>query len=241
MPGPLEPPPDVGTEVDPVAIEIDIVQFEAEYLCLPPTRQEKRRDELQEKVNFAHQASANLNAKLDTSRSRLDQMVERAFEIDQELEDLREELVNAETEIQDAKTRLDQAERSLETAEIRRESLVEERDDMRTELEEVRCEAKEDREKVHDVALKVESKRSLRESTQNGMERMVGQLAQKARSNAMDSDASWSRFGVWMDSLPLAPTKSYRSVSMMTRMIFMAPIIHHSSLPFLLVAYTIGS
>ncbi len=201
-------------EIKQVNESLVVVQSEADDMArqLDETRariksQEKRRDELQEKVNFAHQASANLNAKLDTSRSRLDQMVERAFEIDQELEDLREELVNAETEIQDAKTRLDQAERSLETAEIRRESLVEERDDMRTELEEVRCEAKEDREKVHDVALKVESKRSLRESTQNGMERMVGQLAQleercvELRRNITESESPLKEYKTEQDAL----------------------------------------
>ncbi len=197
----------VNENVAGVRGEADKLQRQLDETRARIKSQETRRDELQEKVNQAHHATASLGAKLDTSRSRLDQMVARAREIDQELEDLREELANAQVEIQSASTRLEQAEQTLETIEQRRESLVEERDDMRAELEIVRQVAKEDREQVHNIALKVESKRSLRESTGNGLERMVGQLAQleercaELQKTIKDSESPLVKYKTEQDAL----------------------------------------
>ncbi|MGH7193978.1 MAG: chromosome segregation protein SMC, partial [Candidatus Saccharimonadales bacterium] len=87
-------------------------------------------------------------------------------------------ITSAEDELKAARARIEQAVETLHKLEGRREGLQQERDSLRAALDTSREQARIDRESAHELALKLESRRSLKESTGQNMARMQTQLAQ---------------------------------------------------------------
>src|SRR5690606_7602786 len=88
------------------------------------------------------------------------------------------ELELHDRDIRNARARLDETMSSLQGFEADHGTLLAKRDALREQLDAVRQKTKTEREAVHDLALKVESRRSMRESTQRNLERMEQQLEQ---------------------------------------------------------------
>ncbi|MDX1443180.1 MAG: chromosome segregation protein SMC [Gammaproteobacteria bacterium] len=139
---------------------------------------EMRREDLQSEVNRAHRAFADAKAQLDSRQERQEQLKRRGEEVNRELQELRKELEQHDEDIRQARSRLDETMSSLQGFEADHEKLLSRRNEIREALEQARQQNKADREAVHELALKVESRRSMRESTQRNLERMQQQLEQ---------------------------------------------------------------
>lgn len=139
---------------------------------------EMRREELQTEVNRAHRQYADARAMLDSRKERQDQLRRRGEEVRGELNELHEELAQHDADIRAARGRLDETMSSLQGFEADHGSLQKQRDELRSRLDAARTQARADREAAHDLALKVESRRSMRDSTQRNLERMQQQLEQ---------------------------------------------------------------
>ena len=139
---------------------------------------ELRREELQTEVNRAHRQYADAKATLDSRRERQEQLRRRGEEVNAELNELHEELAQHDMNVRAARGRLDETLSSLQGFEADHGKLLAKRDELRALLDGARAQAKADREAAHDLALKVESRRSMRESTQRNLERMQQQLEQ---------------------------------------------------------------
>ncbi|MGH8370032.1 MAG: chromosome segregation protein SMC, partial [Gammaproteobacteria bacterium] len=139
---------------------------------------EARRDLLQGDVNRAHRDTADLNARLNSARSQLQQMTQRIDNLDTEKQELADLIAGAEAELKAARSRIEQAVETLHRLEQRRVALQQERDSLHAGLDAAREQARTDRESAHELALKLESRRSLKESTEQNMSRMQAQLAQ---------------------------------------------------------------
>ncbi|HEX6550689.1 MAG TPA: chromosome segregation protein SMC, partial [Gammaproteobacteria bacterium] len=139
---------------------------------------EARRDLLQGDVNRAHRDTADINARLNTARTQLQQVTQRIDRLDSEHQELAGVIASAEDELKAARVRIEQAVEVLHKLEGRRDVLQQERDSLRAALDAAREQARLDRESAHELALKLESRRSLKESTAQNMARMQTQLAQ---------------------------------------------------------------
>jgi chromosome segregation protein len=139
---------------------------------------ELRREELQSDVNRAHRSHADAKAKLNSRIEQQDRLRKRGEEVNAELAELNTELEQHDQDIRAARSRLNETMSSLQGFEADHEKLLAQRDELRNQLDQARQQAKADREATHDLALKVESRRSMRESTQRNLERMEQQLQQ---------------------------------------------------------------
>ncbi len=150
---------------------------------------EQERESLQGEVNRAHRHQADLGARLDTRRSRLEQVTRRIAELDSELAEIRTQIGETESELRAARAQLEAAVEAMGELEQRREALAGERDSLRERLQQVREAAQVDRQASHELALKVEARRSTMESTARSLERMREQLEQLTRRREQLAEA----------------------------------------------------
>ncbi|MGH8414668.1 MAG: chromosome segregation protein SMC, partial [Gammaproteobacteria bacterium] len=139
---------------------------------------ELRREELQAEVNRTHRQQSETLAQLKTAQGKLDQIAQRIGRLDAEIGELDTQITTSEAEIKVARGQMQIALDGMHTLEARRSGLQNEREVLREQVEEARDGAKCDSDAMHAIALKLESQRALRESTQQNLSRMQTQLAQ---------------------------------------------------------------
>ncbi|MGB9428674.1 MAG: chromosome segregation protein SMC [Gammaproteobacteria bacterium] len=139
---------------------------------------ESRRDELQGELNQAHRQQADLRARQQGAQDRFEQLTQRAERLDAEIAELDAQLAAAQAEIKSARAGMQTALDAMHTLESRRTGLQHERETLRAQVETVRGHAKSDADAMHAIALKLESQRSLLESTQQNLSRMQAQMTQ---------------------------------------------------------------
>ena len=139
---------------------------------------ETRRELLQMDVNRANREAAEAGAKLKSARSSQEQVAQRIQALENEAAELAAQVAQAEQEIKAARGRVEAALKALHGFEARRAGLQAEREKLRARLETERQAAAKDRDAAHEVALKLESRRSQKTSTEQGMARMQSQVTQ---------------------------------------------------------------
>ncbi|MDE2091965.1 MAG: chromosome segregation protein SMC, partial [Gammaproteobacteria bacterium] len=139
---------------------------------------EASREGLHADVNRAHRQYADTGARLKTTQGRLEQIAERIAGLDTEAVETRMQLAVTEAEIKTLRAHLEAALDIMQHMETRRQELQEERETLRLRLEQARSRARSDTDAAHDIALKLESRRSLKESTEQNLARMQAQLGQ---------------------------------------------------------------
>ncbi|HEV2110786.1 MAG TPA: chromosome segregation protein SMC, partial [Gammaproteobacteria bacterium] len=139
---------------------------------------ETRRELLQMDVNRANREAADTQAKLKAARSSQEQVAQRLKALETEAGELAAQLAQAEQEIRTARGRVESALNALQGFDGRRIGLQTQRDALRAKLESERQAAAKDREAAHEAALKLESRRSQKTSTEQGMARMRAQVGQ---------------------------------------------------------------
>lgn len=156
---------------------------------------EDRREELQAGTNRAHRRQADSNAQLNARRSRLEQHRQRVETLEREIRELEEQVGQCETDSRAARARLEQAMGNLGEHETRRDSLNAERETLRRALDAARDQARQDRKAAHELAVKVEGRRTQRDSLRENLQRMDAQRDQSAarrdelRSHLAQGDA----------------------------------------------------
>ena len=148
-----------------VAIENEVTELSAQQEVNREQLKdgEMRREELQSEVNRAHRSHADAKAQYEARKDRQDQLKKRADEVNAELAELNKEMDEHSEKIRETRARLADSMSSLQGFEADHEKLLAKRDELRAELDRARAKSKEDREAVHELALKVESRKSMRE------------------------------------------------------------------------------
>jgi chromosome segregation protein len=139
---------------------------------------ETRRELLQMDVNRANREAADAQAKFKAARSTQEQVAARLKTLENEAGEIAGLVAQAEQDIKGARGRVEGALKALQGLEDKRTGITSERDALRAKLDGERQNAARARDAAHEVALKLESRRSQRTSTEQGMVRMQSQVAQ---------------------------------------------------------------
>jgi len=139
---------------------------------------ETRRELLQMDVNRANREAADAQAKFKAARSTQEQVAARIKTLETEAGEIAALVAQAEQEIKGARGRVESALKALQELEGKRTGLQSQRDGLRAKLDGERQAAARDRDAAHELALKLESRRSQKTSTEQGMGRMQSQVTQ---------------------------------------------------------------
>src|SRR5690606_25505293 len=99
----------------------------------------------------------------------------RLAEVNAELADLEQQIEQAEQDVRSVRGKLENAIASLGDHEQQRTVLIAERDSLRVTHEAAQQQAKMDRDAMHELAVRVEGRRSQLDSTRQNLERMRAQ------------------------------------------------------------------
>ncbi len=139
---------------------------------------EQDRDGLQEKINQAHRSHADLRGQLSSAKSRLEQAHGQLGQFKAEEADVVAQLEEAEGTLRGSRSHLETSMGQMSVFEAQRQELESQRDALRRVLEQARERAQAQRVAAHDIAIKVESRRSSRESAEIALERLQAQTEQ---------------------------------------------------------------
>ncbi len=162
---------EVAGNVEKLAAQLEFTQRQIKEL-------ESRREEVQTQVNLAHRQQADTAARLKTAHNSLEQVAQRIERLNAETREYNDQISTIEAELKAVRGQVEAALDSMQALASRRPILLAERDKLRNEAEAARERANQDGESMHAIALKLESHRSLLESTQQNLSRMQMQLAQ---------------------------------------------------------------
>jgi chromosome segregation protein len=155
--------------VDEMAKALSDTRFQLERL-------EEARSQAQAETTRRQELSADTKAKLGVARGELDQARQRATALDRALADLAAEQQNLITSIDESKARRAAAVNRQSDLAATRTEFDQQRRDHNERLAIARAEADQHREVVQDIAIKVESRRSSRESASAALVRVQQQL-----------------------------------------------------------------
>ena len=161
-------------------VERDIAK-QAEHLEMihqTTKKLESRREQAQTDVNLAHRQHADTAARLNTVNSSLEQLAQRVERLETETRENDGQITSLETDLKSARRQMEAVLDSMQVLESKRPGLLEQREKLRIELETVRSHAKTEADAMHAIELKLETQRSLLESTQQNLSRMQMQLTQ---------------------------------------------------------------
>jgi chromosome segregation protein len=139
---------------------------------------ETRRELLQMDVNRANREAADAQAKFKAARSSQEQIAARLKTLETEAAEIAGLINQAEQDTRAARGRVESALNALKGLEDKRSGIIGERDALRAKLDGERQSAARERDAAHEAALKLESRRSQKASTEQGMTRMQSQVAQ---------------------------------------------------------------
>lgn len=138
---------------------------------------EQGREQSQRQLNDINRALSDLRSGLSGKRTRAEHLKNRDENIRTEMEELRMQMEQDREETEMARERLHTALEQMETLGERRDTLVHQRDEFSSRLQEIREETGRQRTQSHEIALRIESMRSSKESLSLSLERMEGQLS----------------------------------------------------------------
>ncbi|GAB6041945.1 chromosome segregation protein SMC [Endothiovibrio diazotrophicus] len=138
---------------------------------------EERRDSLQKEAHQAGRRHAEVRSQLSARRARLEQHENRIRNLASEREEVEQQLGRDREELENSRMRLQEALAEMEVLAQQRDELTGERDRLRQLLEEVRDKARGDRDSAHQLAIRVEQRRTQRNATEQNLGRMDEQIA----------------------------------------------------------------
>ncbi len=168
----------LAQDIEAVAEQADALRERIEADRRNLQEQEERRDRIQAELNQAARELTELKTRLSAKRARLEQMQSRRMQLADEVNELTRQIETEQAQILAARSRLHQALEGMETLAAERDTLTRRREDLRANIEHARTEAGADRDRLHEIALRVERMRSTRVSTQQALARAQEQMAQ---------------------------------------------------------------
>jgi chromosome segregation protein len=137
---------------------------------------EDQRERCQGDVNRLHREHVDRRAAFDAAQARVQEIARRSALLETGLADVQEELQRTDADLHTARGRMETAIDALAALEPKRIELESERDRMRGELAEARLAAQSAQQAARDLALQVESRRSLFASLTTTVARVERQL-----------------------------------------------------------------
>ncbi|MET0087381.1 MAG: chromosome segregation protein SMC [Sedimenticola sp.] len=141
---------------------------------------EHERENRQRELNEINRALSDIRSNLTGKRTRAEHLRNRIEHVRGEMEDLAQQMEQGRGDLEMAREKLHASLEEMETLGERRDGLIHRRDELRERLNAIRDEAGMQRGKAHEIALRIESMRSSRESLTQSLQRMEGQLAHLA-------------------------------------------------------------
>ena len=126
-------------------------------------------------LNEKQQRHATAKGELEATRARLDQLRARAAALTQSIAELDEEKRSVANVLAESQARVRNVGERRAALETERDDLTEARDRLRTRLAEARERAEDDRALAQEIAIKVESRRSSKESASAALKRVRSQ------------------------------------------------------------------
>ncbi len=139
---------------------------------------EADRERLQAEYSQTHRLASDLRARFAACESRLEQQRNRHENVTRESEELLTQKASEAEEHASAHTRLQEALQATEALTQEREERTRQQQQLSSVLNEVRERARNDQQQVHELALRAESMRTARETTQQALVRMRDQIQQ---------------------------------------------------------------
>jgi chromosome segregation protein len=139
---------------------------------------EQDREDAQRESNRAHRAQAETEARLNQVHSKLEQVTTRKRRLEEELAEIREHFRGARTELEQSVHRRNEALQQIDVLSGDQERLRAEQSTIKLQLDESRLLTRQQREASYQLALRLESARSTRSSTQHHLDRMELQLVE---------------------------------------------------------------
>ena len=142
---------------------------------------EQEREQVQAEVNRAHRELADLNGQLNSRRARLEQLAIRRQRIEEELTELGEQRQREEAGLAEATSRRNRAVTEMESLSGERERLNAQRESLREGLDTARRQANEQRDRAHQITLRMETMRTSRSSIEDNLRRVEEQIGSLRR------------------------------------------------------------
>ena len=141
-------------------------------------RSEGQRQELQEALKEQHRRHGDLRGRLASARSRMEQAQAQIKKLELETAEIDGQLEEADETVRSSRSRLEDALGQMSVFEAQRTELETQRGTLREALEAARARSLQDQAQARDMAIKVESRRSTRNSANVALERLQAQVAQ---------------------------------------------------------------
>ncbi|MGB5210174.1 MAG: chromosome segregation protein SMC [Gammaproteobacteria bacterium] len=139
---------------------------------------EQDRDNLQGEINQAHRLHGDLRGQLGSARQRLEQARTQLDQFKVEDGEVTTQFQEAEGSLRSSRAQLEASIGQMSVFEAQRGELESQREQLRAVLDQARERAQAERAAAHEIAIKVESRRSSRESAEVALERLRAQIAQ---------------------------------------------------------------
>jgi chromosome segregation protein len=138
--------------------------------------QEQRRETLQRRLQELNNQHAETRGQLNALNLQLEQLRKRREEVGAEIQEINQQLQEDREAQTRSQEKLQQAQRQVEQNASVRERLLSRREVLSAELLEAREHAQADKDALHEIALNLESMRSMQDSTDKNLLRMQQQL-----------------------------------------------------------------
>ena len=159
---------------------LERLEAEAEEALTREGEHDRRRETLQHAANDAVRGLAGVRSRLAAERQRVEQDAQRSRRLDEEIGELGGALENDRAELEVANERRADALEALEGFETERERLRAEQETLRANLATARARADTDRSAGQELAIRVESMRGVRATTEQNLVRLHARVEQLA-------------------------------------------------------------
>jgi len=150
---------------------------------------EQQREQWQAELNNIHSQCSQIQAQLTAGQSRLEQLLSRNQNLQEESVELNKNIERQQDEMESARRKRNEAMTQMEALSRERDELTGKRESLQNQLLEARDKAQNERESVHELAIQIESRRTLKRNLEQNIERMARQLEtqQQRREELTDS------------------------------------------------------
>ncbi|MGD9584348.1 MAG: chromosome segregation protein SMC [Lysobacterales bacterium] len=165
------------TRIGTLEAESETLQAEQEGLRQQQVDAERAQEDAQRALYTAHRQLAELAGQIQSERGRLDALTTRMARIDSEIDELHARIDQTDGEAREARGRLDTAIERMGDLEAERSRLDAERRALLEQREDARANQREASEAAHQLALRLESKRTALTGLTQSIGRLAGQLS----------------------------------------------------------------
>jgi len=137
---------------------------------------EQQREQWQAELNNTHSQCSQIQAQLTAGQTKLEHLLSRNQNLQEESVELTKNIEHQQDEMESARRKRNEAMTSMETLSREREELTGKRENLQNQLLEARSKAQNERESVHELAIQIESRRTLKRNLELNIERMARQL-----------------------------------------------------------------